>query len=290
MADHDGITPAEFGTAFKRFIDAMNAEAAKETSPLLERLRAHLGGDPGRMPIVSEDFDNYEHPNVQVALDKVLHSRGRTADLVGFSAPNKRWQQFAFSDLLATNSPYGRITEGPVDYVNFHLEGDRTLACVQYGLFFVTSGEDRLTVFVVGPPTLEMGPRTRLRLEVACSKREAALELLRDLTAASKELNVYRGKAISLAPGQYGVQSLVKFHRLPKVARDEIVLPDGVLERVEQHAVRFSDHAAALVAAKRSLKRGILLYGPPGTGKTLTVMYLATQMTGRTLIIVTGLG
>jgi hypothetical protein len=70
MADNDGITPAEFGTAFKRFVDAMNAEAAKETSPLVERLRQHLGGDPGRMPIVSEDFDNYEHPNVQVALDK----------------------------------------------------------------------------------------------------------------------------------------------------------------------------------------------------------------------------
>ena len=54
--------------------------------------------------------------------------------------------------------------------------------------------------------------------------------------------------------------------------------------------MRFSDHAAALLAAERSLKRGILLYGPPGTGKTLTVMYLATQMAGRTLIIVTGLG
>lgn len=290
MADKDAITPAEFGTAFKRFVDAMNAEAAKETSPLVERLREHLGGDPGRMPIVSEDFDNYEHPNVQVALDKVLFSGGRTADLVGISVPNKRWQQFAFSDLLAASNPYGRMTEGPVDYVNFHLEEERTLACVQYGLFFVTSGDDRLAVFVVGPPSLEMGRGNRMRVEVACARREVALALLKDLTTATKELNVYRGKAVSLAPGQYGVQSLVKFHRLPRVQRDEVVLPDGVLERVEQHAVRFSDHAAALVAAKRSLKRGILLYGPPGTGKTLTVMYLATQMTGRTLIIVTGLG
>jgi hypothetical protein len=288
MPEGDGTR--SFASAFKQFIDAMNAEAAKETNPLIERLRAHLGSDPGRMPIVTEDFDNYEHPNVQVALDKVLYSNGRTADLVGISAPNKRWQQFAFSDLLAASNPYGRMTEGPVDYVNFHLEEDRTLACVQYGLFFVTSGEDRLAVFVVGPPSLEMGRGNRMRVEVACSRREAALALLRELTAASKQLNVYRGKAISLAPGQYGVQSLVKFHRLPKVTRDEIVLPAGVLERIEQHAVRFSDHAAALVAAKRSLKRGILLYGPPGTGKTLTVMYLATQMAGRTLIIVTGLG
>ena len=292
MTDTDGKTTQEFATSFKRFIDAMNMEAAKETSPLLERLREHLGGDPGRMPIVTEDFDNFEHPNVQMALDTVLSSDGRKADLVGFSAPNKRWQQFTFSDLLATSNQYGRISEGPVDYINFHLEDDRTIACVQYGLYFVTSGDDRLTVFLVGPPTLEMGPsRTRMRVEVACRQRDAAVVLLKELAAAAKELNVYRGKAISFAPGgQFGVQSLVKFHRLPKIARDEIVLPDGVLERIEQHAVRFSDHAAALLAAKRSLKRGILLYGPPGTGKTLTVMYLATQMTGRTLIITTGLG
>jgi hypothetical protein len=290
MPDENGKTVDSFASEFTRFIAAMNAEAAKETNPLIERLKAHLGGDPGRMPIVTEDFDNYEHPNIQVALDKVLFSNGRIADLVGISAPNKRWQQFAFSDLLAPGNPWGRISEGPVDYTNFHLEDDRTLACVQYGLYFVTSGTDNLTVFIVGPPSLEMGPRQRARVEVACARREAAEQLLRELTAATKELNVYRGKAISLAPGQYGVQSLVKFHRLPKVARDEIVLPDGVLERVEQHALRFSDHAAALIAAKRSLKRGILLYGPPGTGKTLTVMYLATQMTGRTLIIVTGLG
>jgi hypothetical protein len=290
MPENDGITPAQFSSAFRRFLDAMNAEAAKETSPLLDRLRTHLGGEPGRIPIITEDFDSYEHPNVQVALDKVLYSDGRSADLVGISAQNKRFGQLTFSDLLAMSGPWGRLAEGPVDYVNFHLEDEKTIPCVQFGLYIVTQGEDRLTVFVVGPPQAEMGPRTRLRVEVACARREVASALLRELTAATKALNVYRGKAISLAPGQYGVQSLVRFHRLPKVERNEIVLPSGVLERIEQHALRFSDHAAALLAQKRSLKRGILLYGPPGTGKTLTVMYLATQMKGRTLIIAAGLG
>jgi ATP-dependent 26S proteasome regulatory subunit len=38
------------------------------------------------------------------------------------------------------------------------------------------------------------------------------------------------------------------------------------------------------------LHRGVLLYGPPGTGKTLTIMYLATQMPGRTVILTSGLG
>lgn len=38
------------------------------------------------------------------------------------------------------------------------------------------------------------------------------------------------------------------------------------------------------------MHRGVLMYGPPGTGKTLTVMYLATQMPGRTVILTSGLG
>ena len=49
MTDPNGESTREFASSFKRFIDAMNAEAAKETSPLLDRLRAHLGGEPGRL-------------------------------------------------------------------------------------------------------------------------------------------------------------------------------------------------------------------------------------------------
>src|SRR5205823_4600182 len=78
--------------------------------------------------------------------------------------------------------------------------------------------------------------------------------------------------------------------RRPPVERGAIVLPAGALERVERHAIAFSQHAETLVAAGRSLHRGVLLYGPPGTGKTLTVMYLATKMPGRTVLLTTGLG
>ena len=38
------------------------------------------------------------------------------------------------------------------------------------------------------------------------------------------------------------------------------------------------------------MSRGLLLHGPPGTGKTLSAMYLASQMPGRTVLILTGGG
>ncbi len=290
MAEQDPLDTATFGAAFRKFVDTMNATAAKETNPLIERLKLYLGEEPGHVPIVAEEFESYEHPNTQVGLDAVLAKAGRQHELVGIAAQNKRFGAITFSDLLSMSGPWGRIAEGPVDYINFRLEDDKILACVQFGLYLVIDGEDRFAIWVAGPPQAEMGPRTRMRVEIASPRRQAAAELLGEITAAMKERNVYRGKAISLAPGQFGVQALIKFHRLRPVERDDIVFPLGVLERIERQSLEFSTHADALVAAGRSLKRGILLYGPPGTGKTLTVMYLASRMPGRTHIIMTGHG
>jgi hypothetical protein len=282
---------SEFAREFKRLIDAMNAWAVSEPTQLMQRLGAHLGGNPSTMPIVMEEFEAYEHPNVQVALEALLGpGSGRSADLVGIAVQNKRFGAMTFSDFLAASGPWGRLQEGPVDYVNFQLEGDRVVACVQYGLYIVSAGDERFAVYVGGPPRPEMGPQMRLRVEVVSPDRDIGLRFLQALRTTMTERNVYRGKVISIAPGQFGVQSLVKFHKLPAVQREEIVLPAGALERIERHAIAFAQHAKTLVAAGRSMHRGVLLYGPPGTGKTLTVMYLATQMPERTVIITSGLG
>jgi hypothetical protein len=288
VSDSDPLR-TEFAREFKRFIDALNAGGLSEPTSLMKRLSSHLGGDPTRMPIVAEEFEAYEHPNVQVALDALLGPAStRAVDLVGIAMQNKRWGAMTFSDLLAATGPWGRLQEGPVDYTNFELEAGRVIACVQFGLFVVTDGDKRYAVYVGGPPNPQMGPRVRLRVEVIAGDRDVAVAFLRELKAAMTERNVYRGKVISFAPEQFGVLSLVKFHSLPQIRRDDIVLPHGALERIERHAVTFSHHADALVRAGRSLHRGVLMYGPPGTGKTLTIMYLATQMTGRTVILMSG--
>src|SRR5262249_27361324 len=77
---------------------------------------------------------------------------------------------------------------------------------------------------------------------------------------------------------------------LPALDRDEIVLPEGLLDRIERQTIGFSEHRDKLLRAGRHLRRGILLYGPPGTGKTFTAMYLANRMKGRTVLLLTGRG
>ncbi len=130
----DDLSPARFGTAFKAFMDDVVAESSPPRSPLLERIQAHLGADPTQLPVIAEEFDSFEHPNVQVALDDYLSGTGRRAVLVGVAMDNKRFMALSLSDLVSRVGGVGRpvLVEGPVDYVNVHLADDRVFACVQY--------------------------------------------------------------------------------------------------------------------------------------------------------------
>ena len=291
---NERTSPEEFGLLFKRFLDDIVNRAEVPEGPLLKRLREHLGGEPMRMPVISEEFERFQQPNLQVAMDAYLEQPGHSAELIGLAAENKRSWGLGLSDFVNRGtSPYSlRLAEGPVDWVNFHLDGDRVLPVVQFGLYLIRVDAAPLIAFVAGPNE-NMGPgRARARIEVMALERTMAQRFLADITALMAEHNVYRGKIVSLGPQQFGFgpQTIITFHRLPAVTREDVILPDGVLDRVDRHAIAFSEHAERLIAAGRPIKRGLLLFGAPGTGKTLTVMYLAGRMKGRTTLLTTGRG
>jgi ATP-dependent 26S proteasome regulatory subunit len=129
--------------------------------------------------------------------------------------------------------------------------------------------------------------RAQLRVEVMAPTRESAQACLAGLRRGVRERNVYRGRVISLDQEPYGPVT-VRVHTLPRIERDEIILPGGVLDRVERHTITFATHVEKLRDAGQHAKRGLLLHGPPGTGKTLTAKYVAGQMPDRTVIILTG--
>ena len=107
------------------------------------------------------------------------------------------------------------------------------------------------------------------------------------LSELRNQLNVYRGHVLELGLTGMGELS-VTFGEVPETARDDVVLPEAVLSRVERHALGVAAHREALLSAGQHLKRGVLLYGPPGTGKTHTMRYLIGQMPAYTRLILTG--
>jgi ATP-dependent 26S proteasome regulatory subunit len=126
-----------------------------------------------------------------------------------------------------------------------------------------------------------------LRLELIAREEVDGLAALEELDEAMGEHNVYRGRVLAFDRDEEGAVSIA-VRRLPEVPRDAIVLPDGVLERIERQALAPARHRERLLAAGRHLKRGLLLHGPPGTGKTLSIMHVASRLSGHTILLLTG--
>lgn len=259
-------------------------------SPFRRRIGAHLATDPSVLPVVSETFDPAEHPNLQLALDAWLAEAGRGGELLGVISEHQRYMGLSLTGLIAQPRP-GFMGPpppelGPVEYVNVELADGAVLPCIQAGLYLLRDGETRLALAVNGP--IEQGPRPSVRVEALAPERAQAERFLAQLRALVRQRSVYRGQVLSLSMNMYGGFGM-HFHQLPRIERDQIILPEAVLARVERHTLGFTRHRERLLAAGQHLKRGLLLHGPPGTGKTLTAMYLASQMPERTILLLTGL-
>ena len=292
MTDDKTISIENFGTSFKSFLDQLATQAPSEEPPFLRRIRNHFNSEPAQFPILSAEFDISDHPNVQLAIEEYITESGRSAELVGIIGDQAyAYMGITLSQLLAPARAGlmggSGLAEGPVQYVNVDLEEQRFLACVQCGLYLICDGQERLAVLMRGPN--EMGIQRKVHVEVMASEAARAERFLADLRQSMRRRNVYRGRVLSLDVDPY--QGLrVHFHKLPEISQEQIILPTGLLNRIERQTVRFGKHSEKLLAAGRHLKRGILLHGPPGTGKTLTAMYLASQMRDRTILLLTGRG
>lgn len=276
----------EFGAAFLSSLQHAAARASAELPSVVRSLRAHFGTDLKALPIVTESFDAHDHPNVHAALDRFLTSDGRSAELLGVSS-DVQWMEITFSQLIAGtsgSSPAG-VTDGPVQYVNLSLSEDEVMTCVQRGLYLIRDGDERMALLFRGPT--DFGHRRQVSLEVMAGDRTRADAILAAIRTGIRDRNIYRSRILQIGRGAQG-DLMVTFHKLPVITRDQIILPDGLLDRVERQTVRFGQLRDRLLAAGRHLKRGLLLYGPPGTGKTLTAMYLSSQMRNRTVLLLAG--
>jgi cell division protease FtsH len=259
---------------------------------LLGRLKTHFGTDLASLAILSQSFEKHEHVDMHLALENYVSQPGRSAQLLGITHQGLFGIGLSLSDLLVPPNPrLGRVmTAGPVKLVNMRVAGDRVISCIEAGVYLVEKGRQRLAILLQAErdPLREGG----LKVEVMSADQATAEQVFADLRAAMRRGSVYRGCVLSVSQQEWPRTLQVEFHELPKIPREHIILPPGLLERIERQTIDFGRHRDKLRAAGRHLKRGILLHGPPGTGKTLTAMYLVSALKDRTVLLLTvrGLG
>ncbi|MGH2523056.1 MAG: ATP-binding protein [Anaerolineales bacterium] len=277
------FSPAEFGAAFQKFMEFVNAQAppAQPGPPLVDKIIAFLGADPASLVILKETFLERDLPNLQLAFDYFLTGPERSAELLGYIADHES-PDFGLTAILSRHR-WQLVAEGPVRYSSVELADGQRLQCVQKGLYLVHDHGSRVVVLIHGND--QYWGVQGVTLELLCPEAERAEAVLAEIRRLVHQHNVYRGHVISL--GAKGAED-VRFHSLPSIAREAIILPAHLLEIIERNTLDFAKHAPRLRAAGRHIKRGLLFHGPPGTGKTLTLMYLASQMPGRTVILLTG--
>lgn len=277
------MEPEELASAIKRLTEWAEEQAPRPESAVRRRLHEHLGGDPAERPIVSRALAAWDRPNFQVAVDAWCSDR--ETEVVGL--PVMQGYRAGLAELVRGPEWLDSVELGAVEHVTVALGEHEALTCVQAGLWLISDDEGPV---VVSLRSEDRGMSESLALEVMAHDRLKAEGVLAELWQLMRERNVYRGRVLELRSrhfhGDEGAPLTVR--SLPRVPRERIVLPDGVLEQIERPAFSIADHAERLRASGRHLRRGLLLYGPPGTGKTLTGMYLIGEMPGRTAVLLTG--
>ncbi len=296
---------ADVGRLARRLLNRAVRTARTEDQPLRGLLLEHLGPDAVSLPTVSATWPGYEHVNVQVGLEAWLNEgqlnegqlnegqgTARTHQVFGITGIGmmRHMEIVGIGDLLqpSGNGPFGAAGFGGVMTVAVPSGPDgQTHPCVSHGIYLVDDAGSRLAM-VLQP--VDRGPMPQVVLQITGADQGRIDAILAEIRTLASERSVFRGQVISFGPEVFGVgrQVPMNFLERPAVTRDQIVLPDEVLDNIERQVLGVGRHSGRLLASGQHLKRGVLLHGAPGTGKTHTVGYLLGQLPEATVIVISG--
>ena len=237
------FSPEEFGAAYQRFMEWAAHEFQQEASPFKSLLTEHFGADPSTFPVTGEGIAPYDLPNLQLALEAYLEQAEAEHQLVGFGG-HLGYAEMSLAGLVHDRG-FG-ITVGPVRRTVVELEAGRSVTCVTAGLYLISVGGLRLAALLMRGQHGFDAPG--LRLEVLTHEQADGERFLARIRELMREKNVYRGKVLALRAGDdmRGQAMSVEFPALDRVERDQIVLPEGVLDIVELHTIEFARHSDTL--------------------------------------------
>ena len=273
----------EFAAAFRSFLDWVHSDRndSRDRNEVVALIQDFLGADGQALSVVSRQLPLFDHVNLQTAVDAWTTQSDRSVAVHGITIPPHHGSVSLQQLVTGEGIPPLRLSAPPL--VDLPNGPGSTLACMLLAALLVSDARGDYVVMMVGPSEHE----PRLAVEIAGLPVDAAQAVHAELAELRSRLNVYRGQVLDVSVNPMGGVVLT-FGDVPGTARDDVVLPEAVLARVERHALGVSRHRDALRHAGQHLKRGLLLFGPPGTGKTHTTRYLITQMGAYTRLLLTG--
>lgn len=218
--------------------------------------------------------------NLQRVLDRWTADARPAAELLGFSSTG-----YSTDDGFVKYLMRDELILAPIERTHLESGPGESLDCVSRGVYLFERKGLPVIVALIPPRFLteESG------LEVIAGTREVARETLTSLLTEAQKTSVYKGRTLSLEQSKGLHQGIsLRFHEIRLTRREDIILPDDLIRVVERNVLGMLQHAEAMRAAGRSLRRGLLFHGPPGTGKTMMVRYLVQACKDHTAILLTG--
>ncbi|MFI9815590.1 ATP-binding protein [Saccharothrix variisporea] len=256
-----------------------------EPPPLVAKVQEHLGCDLDSVVSVVSRFETWEHVNLHRGVEAYLAAHGTPEPgWFGVSGQNRGHEDIV--DMLVAARRQKNQGVGAAEYTTAATGPDDSVDIVQLGLA-PTRAPDGTPVLIGVRGYNEYGPPA-CKLEVLAADRGAARAVGVEVEKLMRAHDVFRGQVLAFGVSEHRGNELVTFLPRPALDADDVVLPEGLLDSIEQHVVGIAEHSEQLLAAGQHLKRGLLLHGPPGTGKTHTVRFLMSRLHECTVILLTG--
>jgi len=282
---------AHFVRVFGEFMESVNRHTAQRPDDrpgVAETVSEHLGRSPLGVAVVAEQVPGMRSADADIAIETVVERTGG-GRVVGIGGGEQRMHH-SLSEIVEQDAQWKQFPLSAVDYVRTPVGPHATRRVVSFGLhlFHYTAGGGPVPVALLQRAA---NPRFAMAgsIEILTPDEDVAAALLTDLRATMDEKSVLRGQLVSFVVTEFDPRAGgVTFLERPRIAPEDVILPEGVLDRVARQVLGVAEHRDRLLAAGQHLKRGVLLYGPPGTGKTHTVRYLAGARPEVTVIVLTG--
>ncbi|MHA6968998.1 AAA family ATPase [Glutamicibacter bergerei] len=245
-------------------------------------LAEHLGTDPGTVPLVVEKFASHRLADANIVLERLI-SVDPQARIIGLAGQDRH--HFDLGDLVGVQCDFGVL--GEPSYTTLAVGPGQQQRFLSFGIHLFST-EQMPMVILLRQANPEYG-KPEASLEVLCTEEKLVDSFLANFREQLHTTSIYRGQVISFKSSEYSESNAgVTFHQREEISEEQLILPTGLRERIEEQVLGIGAHRQALLSLGAHLKRGVLLYGPPGTGKTHTVRYLASAAKDHTVILLNG--